>query len=355
MTFKAQDLYSPRRLVVTLGVSTTLGAVEWLGLGHPVGLLFGLVMGIVVLAVAPLPWLRILPWGVPRPVGQLAIRGAAVLALSAAVVLGGYAFYFGLQRLLGIAPNPLVRGAIPLLSDWTSVIASVPLFAAAGWGISRHMELERRLEVHDERELALRAALDEARLRAVQSRLDPHFLFNALNLVAELCRDEPEEAERCVVRLSKLLRVVLDQAEQPLVPLGRELDLCEDYLDLCRARFGDRLQVQIDRDPAAEGAWVPFLAVQVLCENGVRHGVERTPAGGEVHIASARDDDGVVVRVRSPGELRNPRPAGLGIETTRRRLALAFGGRARLNVRSTAEGSTTTAELALPYEVTDDR
>ena len=89
MTIRAQDLYSPRRLVVTFGVSTTLGAVEWLGLGHPVGLLFGVLMGTVVLTVAPLPWLRILPWCARLPLLQTALRAGAVLALSGAVVLTG--------------------------------------------------------------------------------------------------------------------------------------------------------------------------------------------------------------------------------------------------------------------------
>jgi hypothetical protein len=324
-----------------------------LGLGHPIGLLFGLMMGVAALLVSPAPWLWILPWGLRRPVPETLLRAAAVLALSAAVVVAAFAAFFVVRDWLVPVRRPLLPYAFPHLSAWSSMVISIPLFTAAGWGLSRHMELERRLEVHDARELTLRDALEEARLRALQSRLDPHFLFNALNLVAELCREEPAEAERCVVRLSQLLRAVLEQAEQPLVPLKRELDLCEDYLELCRVRFGDRLRVETARDDALERASVPFLAVQTLCENAVRHGVERQAEGGLIRIAvvavAAGGSGGVRVEVVSPGPFGGERRGGLGFDLIRRRLALAYrGGEAHLEVQTTADGARTAAALTVP-------
>ncbi|HEY3356306.1 MAG TPA: histidine kinase [Polyangia bacterium] len=242
----------------------------------------------------------------------------------------------------------MVPYALPLLAGWSSVVVSIPLFAAAGWGLARHLELERRLEVHDVREVALRAALDDARLLALRARLDPHFLFNGLNLITELCREDPAEAERCVLRLSTLLRAALEQGERGLVPLGRELDLCADYLELCRVRFGARLAVAIARDPAADAVKVPSLAVQVLCENAVRHGVERRPAGGTVRIATTADATSVTVRVTSPGPCGPPRPGAAGLDLTRRRLALTYAGRAVLAVATAPSGDETVAALTLP-------
>lgn len=344
-----REFLSYRRLLVTFGVAGTIGAVEWIGLGHPVGLIFGLLMGLLALLVAPLPWLWILPWGLRRPPLAILARALAVLALSAVAVVVPYLLFFAIRDLLlGPAWQPSAAGVLPHLSSWSSMLISIPLFTAAGWGLSRHSELERRLEVRDERELALRRALEQARLMALQSRLDPHFLFNALNLVAELCQEDPGEAERCVVRLSGLLRAALEHGEQPLIPLARELDLCVDYLDLCRARFGERLQVAIERDTAAERASVPLFAVQVLCENAVRHGVERTPDGGEVRIETSTQGREVRVRVTSPGPFRGERKGGLGLELTRRRLALAFGAAAALRVHAAADGKRTEAELTLP-------
>lgn len=343
-----RELVSWRRLIVTFGVAGTMGATEWLGLGHPLGLLFGIAMGLAALLIAPLPWLLILPWGVKLPVWQVALRSAAILAISALVVVSGFGSYFQLVEYVHPIRKPIVWAAIPHLYAWSSVLISIPLFMAAGWGIARHLQLERRLEIRDEREIALRNALDEARMLAMQSRLDPHFLFNALNLVAELCRDEPAEAERCVIRLSGLLRAALDRADQPMIALGREIDLCTDYLELCRVRFGERLKVRVDRDASCEAVPVPSLAVQVLCENAVRHGVERRPQGGEVHVAVRAADGLLHVTVTSPGPFLGERKGGIGLELTRRRLALAYRGKARLEVRTDEAGAHTTASLRVP-------
>lgn len=336
-------------MLVTGSVAATMGVMEWLALGHPVGLIFGLAMGLMALLVAPLPWLWILPWGLRRPLPVILLRSLAVLACSAVAVVIPYLAFFAARDALVPGWRQAASSIIAHLSSWSAVVVSIPLFAAAGWGLSRHSELERRLLVQDERELALRRALDQARLMALQSRLDPHFLFNALNLVAELCVEEPGEAERCVVRLSALLRAALEHGDAPLIPLARELDLCADYLELCRTRFGDRLRVEVDRDPAAETARAPLFAVQVLCENAVRHGIERTPGGGTVRIETRVKDRTVAVRVTSPGRFREPkRGGGLGIELTRRRLALAFGAEASLEVASTPDGDATEARLTLP-------
>jgi hypothetical protein len=343
-----REAVSLKRVIVTVGVAGTMGVEEWLGTGSPLGLLFGIGMGAAALLVAPLPWLAILPWGMKRPPLEIAARSVGVLAASAVAVVAGFSLYFVVRGALVPVGRPMVSHAYALLSAWSSVLVSIPLFAAAGWGISRHMQLERRLEVHDERELGLRNALEEARMHALQSRLDPHFLFNALNLVAELCREDPVEAERCVLRLSKLLRAALEHAEQPLVALSRELDLCVEYLELCRVRFGDRLATRFERAPEAEGARVPAMAVQVLCENAVRHGVERRPEGGEVGVVSSVEGPHVRVRVTSPGPFLGEREGGVGLDLTRRRLALAFGPSARLEVRTGEQGERTVADLVVP-------
>jgi hypothetical protein len=345
--------FSLHRLLVTLGVASTIGVVEWMGLGHPIGMVFGLLMGLGTLALAPLPWLWILPWGLRRPPLQILLRAAAVLALSGAmVVLAFVAFFWAREQVVGEA-RPIL-GVLPHLSAWSSMVISIPLFTAAGWGLARHLELERRLDVRDVRELALRDALEEARMLALQSRLDPHFLFNTLNLVAELCRDDPAEAERCVVRLSGLLRAALEHGRQPLIPLARELDLCADYLDLCRTRFGDRLELRLRRAPEAEQrARAPLFAVQVLCENAIRHGVERTPGPGLVEVRSAADDGQVRVTVTSPGPFRGERRGGVGLQLTRRRLRLAFHGAAALEVGSGPDGQRTVARLTLPAAAGD--
>ena len=153
----------------------------------------------------------------------------------------------------------------------------------------------------------MQSALEEARLLALQSRLNPHFLFNALNLVAELCREEPEEAERCVLRLAGLLRAALDATREPgaaVIPLGRELDLCADYLDLCRARFGERLQVEIERTPDAEQRAGTLLRdPDPLRERGPARCRAVAPSGGLVRVRVLAGGPAVRVQVYEPGAL----------------------------------------------------
>jgi two-component system sensor histidine kinase AlgZ len=348
MTRTLRELLSGRRLIVTFGVAGTMGVIEWLGLGHWIGMVFGLCMGMAALTIAPLPWLWILPWGLKRSWTQILARAVAVIAISAIVVAAGFLLYFAVRDALLVTQHPLIWKAYPHLSAWSSAVISVPLFVAAGWGIARHLQLERRLEIHDEREIALRNALEQSRLLAMQSRLDPHFLFNALNLVAELCRDDALEAERCVVRLSGLLRAALDRAQQPTGARSRELDLCADYLELCRSRFGKRLEVTIERDAASEAVQVPSLAVQALCENAVRHGIEKRPQGGEVLVRVRGAPAHVVVTVRSPGAFGGERKGGIGLELTRRRLALAYRSAASLMVGTASDGEHTEAVLSIP-------
>src|SRR5512143_272429 len=170
-----------RRLVVTLGVAGTMGVVEWVGLGHPIGLVFGVAMGLLALLVAPLPWLWLLPWGLKRPPLQILLRAAAVTAIGGALVVTAFALYYLAVRSVVPRAATLLLGAWPNLDAWASAAVATTLFVAAGWGLARHLELERRLEVHDARELELRGALEQARLLALETRLDPHFLFNGLN------------------------------------------------------------------------------------------------------------------------------------------------------------------------------
>jgi two-component system, LytTR family, sensor histidine kinase AlgZ len=347
-----RELLSGRRLMVTFGVAGTMGLLEWLGTGNPIGMIFGLAMGALALLVAPLAWLVVLPWGLRRSAPEILARSLGVIAISTLVVWAAFTAYFVALSALVHHVRPLVSSAYPLLSnDWVSVAVSVPLFTAAGWGLSRHLQLERRLEVHDEREIALRNALDEAQMLALRSRLDPHFLFNALNLVAELCREDPVEAERCVVRLSTLLRAAIERADQPMIALGRELDLCVDYLELCRVRFGDRLAISVRRAPEAEHASVPSMSVQVLCENAVRHGIERRSQPGTVQIVTELRDQVVRVQVISPGPFLGERVGGVGLDLTRRRLGLAWGGKAKLQVKTAHDGDSTIAELLFPKGV----
>jgi LytS/YehU family sensor histidine kinase len=178
-----------------------------------------------------------------------------------------------------------------------------------------------------ERVQALKLAT-EAQLASLESRIHPHFLFNTLNSISSLIPEDPERAERLIEQMAALLRFSLDANHAGLVPLGREMKIVADYLEIERARFGDRLRYHIDLPPGLNEAQVPPLAVQTLVENSVKHAISRQRAGGEIRIGAARDNGLLRLEVLDEGPeftLENA-PSGHGIDILRRRMTALFGG-----------------------------
>ena len=130
----------------------------------------------------------------------------------------------------------------------------------------------------------------EAQLASLESRIHPHFLFNTLNSISSLIPEDPERAERLIEQMAALLRFSLDSNHGGLVPLGREMKIVADYLEIERARFGDRLRYHIDLPSGLNEAQVPPLSIQTLVENSVKHAVSRQRAGGEIRIDAAREN-----------------------------------------------------------------
>jgi signal transduction histidine kinase len=190
-----------------------------------------------------------------------------------------------------------------------------------------------------------------ARLAALQAQVNPHFLFNTLNTIAVLVRDDDRRgATRMIEQLSAILRRTLGRHRPDEVPLAEELDLVRQYLGIEQARFPDRLRPELEIEEAALAAAVPSFAVQHLVENAVRHGIARRPAGGRLRIAARRQGDLVEVSVADDGAGIGPEPspAGHGLEQTRERLRALYGARASLAVAPAAAGGTV-ATLRIPY------
>jgi LytS/YehU family sensor histidine kinase len=137
----------------------------------------------------------------------------------------------------------------------------------------------------------LRTQLMRAQLSALKMQLQPHFLFNTLNAIMVLVRQQKgRQAEETLARLSDLLRCVLEDVEAQEVPLRRELEYLQLYLSIEQVRFQDRLRVEISADPAILEAAVPHMGLQPIVENAIRHGIGRSSAAGRIQISAARVD-----------------------------------------------------------------
>ena len=193
-----------------------------------------------------------------------------------------------------------------------------------------------------------RKAALEARFASLESRLHPHFLFNTLNAITELIHENPERAERTVERLAALLRASLDATERGLVPLARELELVGDYLEIEKARLGDRLSYTVDVGPVAAACEVPPLAVQTLVENSIKHAIAPRPRGGRIRVDASAVDGRLLVNVwdDGPGFTADAIRPGHGLDNVQGRLAARFGDAGVLSVTRRDDGTAVT--LAIP-------
>ena len=183
--------------------------------------------------------------------------------------------------------------------------------------------------------LQLAVHAKEAELRALQAQVNPHFFFNSLNSIRALIYENPDAAARMVDQLAAMMRYTL-QAGGARVPLSQEMAAVKAYLDIEKIRFEDRLRTSTAVEPGLEHLAIPPMALQALVENAVKYGVERNSEGGEVRIRVDRGDspEGAVrIEVANRGALAaDADSTRVGLENTRRRLALAIGAQASVDL-----------------------
>ena len=207
---------------------------------------------------------------------------------------------------------------------------------------------ERRLEA-----VQLEKLLAESRLSALQTQLHPHFLFNALNTVSAHVERDPRGARRMLEQLGDLLRLSLDHADRQEITLEEELEFLERYLAIQRARFEDRLEVQVDADADALEAKTPSLVLQPLVENAIRFGVEPRSVQGRITVEASRSNGDLRLRVTDDGpglpqDFDPQSSTGVGLRNTRERLRRLYGEEQSFAIRN-RNGGGVEVEMSLPY------
>ena len=246
-----------------------------------------------------------------------------------------------------LTATPEQQQMLVRLYAFAPVIPTV-LLALIGYHQYWHRVLGLR---HREQELVELAAT--AQLAALRAQINPHFLFNSLNSIAQLIRADPDRAEACVERLAEMFRYVLRYGEKDFVPLAEELEMARAYLDIERARFGDRLRVETHVDPPSLQHLIPNLILQPLVENAVRHGLSRKRGGGTVRIDASLADGCLELSVGDDGlgmpdtALERVYEHGIGLRNLRDRLERLYGP-AHLPQITSAPGSGTRVRLRLP-------
>ena len=213
----------------------------------------------------------------------------------------------------------------------------------------------RRAEKDRLRASRLEAELARAQLQALKMQLHPHFLFNTLNTISEMIHEDPDTAERMLIRLSDFLRLTLDHLGVPEVPLMVEIDFLKRYLEIEKMRFEDRLDVQFEVEPAALHGRVPNLILQPIVENALKHGLSKISGVGRLRIRAKSVGGKLFLRVldNGPGISRATTSnlhEGIGISNTRRRLDQAYGSDHIFSI-SNAEGGGCQVTIEMPMRL----
>jgi two-component system, LytTR family, sensor kinase len=228
------------------------------------------------------------------------------------------------------------------------------LIYASTLGVSYAVSYYFRYREREFRASQLESQLAQAQLQTLKMQLQPHFLFNTLNGIAGLVRDNRNKAAvDMLAGLSDLLRYTLENAGKHEVPLKEELEFLELYLDIQQMRFSDRLQVEMQIDPETLDALVPNLILQPLVENAIRHGTSRRAASGTVGVIARRDDRALWIQIYDdgPGLKRDDGSKtveGVGLSNTRARLSQLYGDRQKFTL-SERGGGGVEATLAIPF------
>jgi len=251
---------------------------------------------------------------------------------------------YGLAAALITAMCALVAALFDALFSPLDVLSANGPRAAA-WGALAALAL---LFYFNLRSRAFSPAVTEARLMALTARIRPHFLFNSLNAVLGVIRDDPRRAEQALEEIADLFRALMAENRE-LVTLEQEFALCHQYLSLERLRLGERLNVVWDVDACPPDAQVPPLMLQPLLENAVYHGVEPSPQPATVTIRATRAKDEIRIALANPYHGDNEHRAGnrMALDNIRERLMLFYDLEAHLE--TAARDGVFQATIRVPY------
>lgn len=311
----------------------------------------GLVAG-VLLRHALAPNYASFPNFLRRPLNLAMVLVATIFAVVATLAAPNYS---SRTYLLSVLPQTLTLVTVGVLLGL--VVAAL---------VYTHARMRDEVEAARIRESVLRESALRAQLKALQAQINPHFLFNALNALAELTHDDPDRAEEFIEDLSFLLRYSLRSSAVEKVPLSQEIEAVDRYLRIERARLGNRLVVKRAIDTTLTGTQVPGLILQPIVENAVQHGVAVRPEGGRVTIEVQRADGAlrIVVEDDGPGMPREQHErlggfaavtalagveraidsgtagAGGGLANVQKRLVLSYRGAAKMSLLEAAGGGS---------------
>jgi sensor histidine kinase YesM len=223
-------------------------------------------------------------------------------------------------------------------------------------GMLQNIALREERELQRRREQQLKELATEAELKALRAQINPHFLYNALDSLAQLTHANPKGAKKTIVELSRVFRYALGTSERHHVKLGEEADFLEAYLAIEHVRFEERLRYRIDIPEELRECLIPPMIIQPLVENAVIHGIWPKIAGGSIIVAARQVDSKLHISVQDDGEgfdcqNLSSNACGIGLQNVRSRITMLDPGN-HLHIES-KPGAGTTVAFELPFEIAE--
>jgi sensor histidine kinase YesM len=250
------------------------------------------------------------------------------------LIIDDFEFGFEFQELLGI-----------LISVW-----AVFMFWTLLYFLFHFIQNYRKEEIKN---LKWQAMKNEVELNKLKSQLNPHFIFNSMNIIRALIVEDPIIAKASITRLSNILRSSMLMGRKKVILFSEELQLVHDYLNLEKTRFEERLDLSFDVKENCKNHQIPPMILQTLVENGIKHGVSRLPEGGIVHVEAKLINGDLNLNITNSGkyeEVTNSEEVGFGLINTRQRLQLLYGSRAKFEIRN-IENNKVLSKLIIPSEL----
>jgi len=335
-----RGLLAPRRAIPIALVVVPLTIIQDAYSRDPFAVPLALLLCGSFLLVGPSLWRALFP--MDRPVGASAILRVVLYAgVGALLVLG-----------IGRVLPELLGSGTTFLTTRPSLGVCVALFWVGGWGLARDIELEEHLVREKARTVLLEREAEHAQLLALRSHLDPHFLFNTLNAIAEWCREDGVVAEKAIVQLSSMLRTIMTGIHSATWPLAKEIELASALFAMHQIRDPSFFTVRLDLPDPVPACDVPPMLLLPLAENAMKHGPLRRHRGEvvlRVRVAADALPPTITVEIENPGAYGGPREGGSGLAIVEKRLALAFPASAAFTIGASADDpGRTRAVVVLP-------
>lgn len=340
-------IFAPRRAVPIVVVMVPLLFIQHVYSREAGALLLGALMCTAFVLVAPTLWRHLFPMTDPAAFAakDAPTRNPVVAVLIYGAV--GIALVVGIGR--GLAD--LVGMGTTFLTSRPSLLVEVALFWVGGWGLARDIDFEENLRKERARAKELEREKDHAELVALKSHLDPHFLFNTLNAIAEWCRTDGRVAEKAILQLSGMLRTVMSGIDAPggAWPLEKEIELCDALFAMYLVRDPEMFVYEKVLPAKLPDASVLPMVLLPIAENAMKHGPSKGHRG-KVTLEVETTEDTLTIRITNPGAYAGPRDGAHGLAIVEKRMALMYGKKGHFSIE--ADGDRTVATVRLPLRTT---